>query len=93
MIVPIPWVAVRGHRVDVAAEEARVVDARLPGQRLDAGARGQAGPWLGEAHVAVAADAQNLQVDSPAAATASSLAAHAPRMSSASPSGPGICNV
>lgn len=49
--------------VDVVVEEARVVDAGLFGQGLDASAGGQRGTGLVEADVAVGADAEDLHVD------------------------------
>ena len=55
--------AVGGHRFEVAAEEAGVVDPRLPGQRLDTGSRGQRGPRLVERDVPVGADPEDLQID------------------------------
>src|SRR5450631_35970 len=55
--------AVMRNRVDVVCEEARVVGPGLLGEGLDAGARGQRGAWLVEAHVPVGPDAQDLQID------------------------------
>ena len=50
------------HLVDVVAEEPRVVDAGLLGERLDPGPRGERGAGLVEADVSVGADAQDLEV-------------------------------
>ncbi len=57
--------AVRGHRVDVVAEEPGVVDPGLPGQRLDPGPRAQRRSGLVECDVPVGADPEDLQVDAP----------------------------
>src|SRR5699024_2218644 len=50
------------HLID-RVEEARVVFARLPRERLDPSARGEGGSRLVESDVAIGADAQQLHVD------------------------------
>lgn len=52
-----------GHLVDVVVKEARVGEDGVVGQRLDAGAAGQAGAGLVEGNVAVLADAGEEEVD------------------------------
>lgn len=52
-----------GHLGDVVAEEARVGEDGVVGERLDARPRRQAGPGLIEGDVAVLADAAEEQVD------------------------------
>ena len=51
------------HLVDVAVKEARVGEDGVVGERLDAGAAGQAGAWLVEGDVAVLANAREEEVD------------------------------
>ena len=51
------------HLVEVAVEEPGVVLARLPGQRLDPGARRERRARLVERDVPVGADPEDLQVD------------------------------
>ena len=53
----------RGDLVDVAVEEARVVAAGLLGEDAHVGARGQGAAGLVEADVAVASDAEDLDVN------------------------------
>lgn len=52
-----------GHLVDVVAEEARVGEDGVVGERLDAGAGGERRPGLVEGDVAVLADAREEEVD------------------------------
>lgn len=52
-----------GHLADVIVKEARVGEDGVVGERLDAGARGQAGAGLVEGNVAVLADAGQEEVD------------------------------
>ena len=54
--------AVSGHRVEVAVKEAGIVDAGLPGERLDSGSGGGEDGFI-EPRCAIGADPENLQID------------------------------
>ena len=62
-MVPSPWVSTWCGTSSTRAEEPRVVAAGLLGQRLDPGGRGERRAGLVERQVAVAADAEHLEVD------------------------------